>query len=213
MAIAARSRPDLDIEDGISTYEFSTISRALFAPDGALLPCTDKSNLAKCLEELPGKRDETDATPIGLEAAQALPNPSKVVIIDAMVIVQQIASKQGNVVKSCADLAKQYIISLEEKICDYDTIHVVFDHYDTGISLKQATQERRKGNVKAERSYVCVDSTPIKTSLSTFLQSSKTKDSLTRYLGDKVLQHFHGGGKVVARRSSTGLLPINMSIF
>lgn len=44
-----------------------------------------------------------------------------------MVIVQQVASKETTV-KSCANLAKKYIASLEELVADYDTFYLVFYH-------------------------------------------------------------------------------------
>ena len=154
MALASRSRPDLDIEGGIGTYEFSAVSRALFASDGTLLPCKDKSNLAKCLEQVPKQatRDEVED--------DDAPSQPKVIIIDAMVIVQQVAAKETDV-KSCTELAQKYINALEQRIADYDVVHLVFDHYDNLVSLKQATRDRRKGNIKAEKSFVCTDSTPI----------------------------------------------------
>jgi hypothetical protein len=72
------------------------------------------------LEKLPtGEGNEHEVHPVHTQ-------PSKI-IINAMVIVQQVASKETTV-KSCANLAKKYIASLEELVADYDTFYLVFYH-------------------------------------------------------------------------------------
>ena len=43
--IIARTREGLDVQDLIGRSEFSCVPRSLFAPDGSLLPCIDKSKI------------------------------------------------------------------------------------------------------------------------------------------------------------------------
>ena len=50
MAVAARSRPEIDMEEAIGTFQFSVVPHSLLASDGALLQCRDKSNLIQLLE-------------------------------------------------------------------------------------------------------------------------------------------------------------------
>ncbi|XP_014676761.1 PREDICTED: uncharacterized protein LOC106816650 [Priapulus caudatus] len=45
LMVLARSSRDIDQKHAIGNYEFTLTTRALFAPDGSILPCTDKSNL------------------------------------------------------------------------------------------------------------------------------------------------------------------------
>ena len=53
MAIAAKSRSEVDMEQANGSFELSGVSRSLFAADGSLLPATDKSKLMYILKDLP----------------------------------------------------------------------------------------------------------------------------------------------------------------
>ena len=79
--------------------------RALFAPDGSILPCTDKSKLIHYLEKM-GKNKETHEnaqTPAyeeHVDEAETSSAPSKspqIVIVGGMVLVQQMANKPGTI--------------------------------------------------------------------------------------------------------------------
>ena len=50
LALAAVSRPDINMSETIGQYELSCVSRTFFAADGSLLPCTGKSQLMNILE-------------------------------------------------------------------------------------------------------------------------------------------------------------------
>ena len=52
LMVLTRSNRDIDQKDAVGNYEFTLTPRALFSPDGSMLPCTDKSNLAHNLEKL-----------------------------------------------------------------------------------------------------------------------------------------------------------------
>ena len=42
LMVLARSNRDINQKDAIGNYEFTLTPRALFAPDGTVLPCQDK---------------------------------------------------------------------------------------------------------------------------------------------------------------------------
>ncbi len=176
MAIAARSRPEMDIATDIGNYEFSCVSRSLFAPDGNLLPCTDKSKLMHKLESC---ASDTPATPDnGCEG--------RAVIVDAMALVHELSTKP---VKTCEEFANEFVKHSEALIRQYDEGHMIFDHYDVDKSLKANTRARRtKGEY--EKAHVCNDLTPIRTSVSKFISNTKTKESLTHYLARKLLDRY-----------------------
>ena len=48
--VLARSNRDIDQKQAIGNYEFTLTPRALVAPNGAMLPCTDKAKLIHLLE-------------------------------------------------------------------------------------------------------------------------------------------------------------------
>ena len=52
LMVLTRSNRDIDQKNTIGNYEFTLTPRALFAPDGSMLPCTDKSKLIHNLQKL-----------------------------------------------------------------------------------------------------------------------------------------------------------------
>ena len=52
MIIIARSRRDINLQEVIGTYELSVITRSLFAADGTILHCHQKSALADILFDM-----------------------------------------------------------------------------------------------------------------------------------------------------------------
>ncbi len=59
LMVLTRSNRDIDQRNAVGNYEFTLTPRALFAPDGSMLPCTDKSKLIHNLEKLTNT-DETN---------------------------------------------------------------------------------------------------------------------------------------------------------
>ena len=59
LIVLTRSNRDIDQKNAVGNYEFTLTPRALFAPDGSMLPCTDKSKLIHSLEKL-ANTDETN---------------------------------------------------------------------------------------------------------------------------------------------------------
>ena len=71
------SNRDIDPEAAIGSYEFILTPSALFAPDGSMLPCTDKSMLIHNLEKL----GNTGQTTAGNNSTTG-----KIAVVDGMVL-------------------------------------------------------------------------------------------------------------------------------
>jgi len=162
---------------------------------GELLPGTDKSKLMAVLEDLPNKIS-VDLQPGDVTNDIVPLKPRKATVIDGMAIVQAMGKPPW--VKTCAQWADHFIVTLDSKCIEYDELHLVFDRYDLPTSLKEATRERRQGR-KPATAYLVTDNTQIgNVPAKQFLSSTKTKDELTVYLAKKALHHFEG--KPNARR-------------
>jgi len=108
-------------------------------------------------------------------------------IVDGMAVVQELMAVRT--FKNGKDLARAYVKLIDTRAHDYAAVRVVFDNYTKVSSLKECTRERRRGKVKEIsliRSYNVEDSTQIRDK-STFLASNATKDSLTLYLAQQLI--------------------------
>ena len=196
MVIAARARPEIELQEAISKFEFSSVSRALFATDGSLLPCQNKSKLMNILEKLP----ESDASELPSDDES---NP-KAVVIDGMAVLHETPFQHGPN-RTCKDLANQFIKAIQSKTHQYDIVHIIFDHYNQKVTLKRQTQTRRsRGKQADQRSYICTDSTPIRLSLDRFLCNNQTKHSLTIYLASQIMEHVRDWQKEVVVSTQQG---------
>ena len=109
------------------------------------------------------------------------------VLYDGMAIVQEQAVFKANI-KTCKDLATHVVDAINITSHSYASTYVVFDNYSVPSSLKASTRKRRtKGRSSHIPEYQVDDNTPIK-DFSAFLGSSKTKDLLTIYLAQKLVQ-------------------------
>ena len=84
------------------------------------------------------------------------------------------------------DLASAYVKLIDTKAQGYVAVRVVFDNNTKVCSLKEATREQRRGKLKETRSYKVEDSTQIRDKFM-FLASNTTKDSLTLYLAQQLI--------------------------
>ena len=111
------------------------------------------------------------------------------VVIDAMAVVQQLGSSDPSSCKIIADNINQWLYKFVQS---HQSVHMVFDHHDVHMSLKQQTRERRMARTKASigKSHICRDATPIRTTFKQFVASIKIKDSLTDYLANNILDHY-----------------------
>ena len=102
MAIISKSRPELDMKETVGQYEFSVVPRALFAPDGSMLYCSNKSMLYHCVVDELLLADSV--TPNDIVTEQS------VIIIDAM-------AEKDDTVETCNQLADVFNI-LWDRVCD-----------------------------------------------------------------------------------------------
>ena len=51
-------------------------------------------------------------------------------------------------VSNCNDLGKSYVKFIDSKARGYGQVRVIFDNYTKESSLKEAMQERRRGNTQ-----------------------------------------------------------------
>ena len=147
--VLARSNRDIDLKNAVGKYEFTVTPRALFAPDGYILPCTDKSKLIHCLEKLRINEAQQNAqASVSVEHANEpetslAPSESpKIAIVDGMVLVQQLAKKQDRI-STVKYLGQQFNDRLLVLTANFDEVILVFDTYKAD-SLKQKTREKRQ---------------------------------------------------------------------
>ena len=185
MMMVCRSRPEIDFKQTIGLYEFTLVPRSLFAPDGAMLRCSNNSTLMAILERMPSTSSESssDTTTSTLST-----RPSLVVnIIDGMAELQSV-DKPGWV-HNCAQLADHFIATLDLKYGTTGEVRLVFDRYDIATSLKEATRERRQAG-QDPIYYRITESTLIrKVPMKRLLSHPKTKMELTIYFAGKILEH------------------------
>ncbi len=149
--VLAKSSRDIDQVHAISNYEFTLTPRALLAPDGSTLPCTDKSKLIHALEkltqELPISDPKTlpDATGMQDETVSSQVEDScycrKIAVVDGMVVVQKLI--KPTTVHTVKDLSECFNYKLMSLTREYDEVILVFDTYKFN-SLKNATREKRR---------------------------------------------------------------------
>ena len=107
MVLAARARPEIELHEAVSKYEFSSVSRALFAANGSLLHCQNKSKLLNILEKLPDGIEPGAGTD-GMEPNEntgevTAPTATlRAVVIDGMAILHEIPFQHGSNI-TCKD--------------------------------------------------------------------------------------------------------------
>ncbi len=105
-----------------------------------------------------------------------------------MAVVQEQAVFKSDIHK-CRDLADHVVHALHNKSIGYATACVVFDDYTVSHSMKAMTRVRRtKGRSTYVPTYKVDDETRIK-DFNSFLSSSTTKDMLTLYLAQKIIEN------------------------
>ncbi|MES9882593.1 MAG: hypothetical protein ABW185_17120, partial [Sedimenticola sp.] len=200
MAIVARSRPEMDIATDIGKFEFSCVSRSLFAHDGSLLPCTDKGKLMHKLVSSSTETSDENAEDCSAEIQ------TRAIVIDAMAVVHGLSTIP---VKTCGQFANEFVKKSHTMITGYGEAHVIFDHYDINKSLKANTRNRRNKG-EQERVHVCKDATPIGSSFGKFISNTKTKHNLTIFLAEKLLDSCRDQTTPVS--TSTGTKSNNLDV-
>ena len=202
LIVITRSRPDLDLKDCIGTFEFGVIPRSLFASDGSLLLANDKASILHHLEKLDtielndsqfvdeinnlGVHDPTTENRfVDVRSNMNNDSPFRVLIIDGMALVNSIPKKPK--IKTCLDFADEFIEILCSMTEGYNEVRLVFDRY-VNSSLKEQMRTKRTNGKSTY--YHVKDTTLIQNiSLKDFLSDIRTKEELTTYLAEKVLQY------------------------
>ena len=202
LLVVSKTR-DIDLQHNVGLYEFSVVPRALFAPDGSLLHMSSKSELIHILSSLPADSNVDDTERLSLStleenvlprqenyySADLLKRRLNVAIVDGMADLQRMDKPEW--VRTCADLACYLLIvsgrntALTMKLTLYliDTILV------KNLSNLQLEKDDRLAGSKAV-AYEITDSTSLSTiNVKKLLGHVKTKDSLTAYIAEKILQH------------------------
>ena len=97
LMVLARLNRDIDQKLAVGTYEFTLTPRSLFAPDGSVLPCSDKSKLIHALENMVATdTDHADQQEQSDESTHSrtshADNCQKIAVVDGMVLVQKAAA-------------------------------------------------------------------------------------------------------------------------
>lgn len=197
LVIARSSRDDINLEEVIGTHEFVYINRLLMQPDGAIHPTTDKSMVIHLLENLLEPDDNT--TPGTNAQGTNDENEGFCLVVDGMAVLHELMAVKN--VKNCKDLGTSYVKLIDSKARGYGQVRIIFDNYTIVSSLKEGTRESRRGKSKGINSYIVEDATCIKDK-GTFLASNETKDSLTLYLAQQLINQSTTKNLVTVTRSS-----------
>ncbi|KAK3754688.1 hypothetical protein QZH41_015388, partial [Actinostola sp. cb2023] len=172
MMLVCKTRPEINIKNAIGIHEFSVVPRSLFAADGTMFHCSNKSVLMSILEKLPEKHSSNSANiqpdaNVVLQPTCNIQEPTvhvdnshrvRVDIVDGMAELQSLNKPEW--IKNCQHLANHFTAKMFEKYSESDELRLIFDRYDVPLSLKMATRVRRQGG-QPPISYHITDSTNI----------------------------------------------------
>ena len=185
LIIARSARDTVNLQEVIGTHEFSSSNRTLMTVNGSVHPTQDKSKIRQLLEELP---DKTEIE----EGMSASPQARKTcLIVNGIGVVHELMAVTNP--RTCKEFG--------ESAKNHAQVRIIFDDYSKVSSLKESTPERRRGKCKHPTSYLVTDSTPIKDK-KIFLSSNATKDSLTLFLAEKLIDRSVSNSHVTATRKA-----------
>ena len=181
LVIARSSREEIDLEEVIGTHEFAYTNRVLMQPDGSVHPTTDKSTTIHLLGDMP--QTDVNTTQDG-NTHTTNEEDGVCLVIDGMAVLKELMAIKN--FDNCKDLGISYVKLIDSKGQGYRQVRVIFDNYHNVSRLKTATRERRRGKSKGNRSYIVEDGTSIRDK-ATFLSTNNTKDSLTLYIAQQLI--------------------------
>ena len=108
MLLVSKSRPNVNLEEKIGRYELSVVPRSMFATDGTMFHCSQKSSLMHILEGLPTDQNKTVTGTEDLESRECPRIPTKfdVAVVDTMAEVQSL--DKPDFITSCLQLASHF---------------------------------------------------------------------------------------------------------
>ena len=126
MMMVCQARPEISIEEAIGKYDFSVVSRALFAADGTMLHCSTKSALMTLIDKEISTITLSDAP----TTAPLMRN--NLVVVDGMAELQSL--KKAATITTCTHLADHFTNQHFHEYSNSDEVHLVFDRYDVALS-------------------------------------------------------------------------------
>lgn len=130
LPVIARSR-EIDQKGAIGAHEFTKIPRALFASDGEMLPCTDKSNLIHHLKKFVKEHqenapvDEDEEPRSDVDEQEPVPSQGcpgyRIAIVDGMVLLHKL-TKKPSTTETVKDLSQWYYDRLMSLTNSYEEI-------------------------------------------------------------------------------------------
>lgn len=155
--------------------------------------CSSKSKLMTILKTLPESTSDSQISSTPMLSFC-------VAVVDGMAEVQ--ALEKSASMKTIADFGTSFTMKMLRKYGQYDEVHFVFDSY-LKESIKNVTRKKRlHGEIGSE--YKICDNTDIQNvNMKKLLSHIRTKDALTDYLAQKLLQSGRQNSKnyVVAWRA------------
>ena len=196
LIIAGSSREDINLEEVIGNHEFAYTNRVLMQPDRSIHPTTDKSAIIHLLENM----IQTDVNTTQDDITSNINKDGTCLLLDGMAVLNEIMAVKNY--KKWKDLGVSYVKLVDSKAQGYGQVRVIFDNYSHAFLLKEGTRERRRGKFQGIRSYIVADSTCI-TDKITFLASNDTKDSLTLYLSQQLINESISANLVTVTRKNS----------
>ena len=204
LKILTKSSREIDQQHAIGNFEFTVTPRSLFAPNGELLPCNDKSKLIHLLVKLgeddrlseENQQNSSTTDVVAPTAPQDLHGADrKIAVVDGMVLLQKLSTKAATIA-TVKDLSLNFNTKLMLLTRNFDEIILVFDTYKPD-SLKCSTREKRQGG-HGPVQYQMKDNTKIQhITMKRFLLHDQTKADLAEYLADKILEYNKDSSKLL----------------
>ena len=177
--IIQRSRPEIvpKLEKAIGQYEMSVVPRSLCAVDGSLYIPADKASLLHAIEEVEAQANSD-------ESQESRCQPPKIIIIDAMAVLQSM--KKTSKTQTLSDLQEAFTKRIAFMMAGYSEGRVIFDRYQDQ-SLKSKTRQKR---ATSSAEFKVHPQMKLTMSLKELLSSSKTKSNITAMFAEALLQEF-----------------------
>ena len=181
-ALVAESNRNFDMKDVIDNREHDTVPRSLMTSGGVLHE--GHTNKHQLVEHLTDNYTIHFAEPKQDIRLTPQFNGRKIIIVDAMIIVQGVANKKGQKrFNTCKEFADKFMSKVKQVITGYDEVWILFDNYED-LSLKGSTRLGR-GKKSHARRLVIEDQTAIRMDMKKFLSDITTKRDITVYLAEK----------------------------
>ena len=189
LVVAAKSRPEFNVKDCIGNYEFNVTSPSNFHPDGSMIMSSAKHQVVALVNKNVHLGEEVVVTPQEQEQ-ELVGSETSVLMTDAMCVVNMV-TKTPDLTQG-AHFAEKFVDIIATMSTGYDEIRVAFDQYLPG-SLKERTCAKRTSKTTAVHYHVN-DDTKIG-NLKMFVSHINTKSVLTKYLSQKLIEHYSGSSQ------------------